>query len=243
MKSPRVLLVDDEAPLRLTLAANLELEGFVVTEAASAEDALMLVRNHGFDLVVSDIRMPGMNGVELFRELRRLRPKLPVVLMTAFALEELVEEALQTGAYTVLSKPFDVGNAIEVFWQAVRSPVVLVVDGQPQFAAHAATQLKKLGLRAEAVAGASQAFSFLSAGNVDLCVVDVLLGEQTGPELVAQLRALHPGLSIIAMSSDDAPGLVRQMASLGTQSFLKKPLSIPELVRSIAVARRTAPPT
>jgi DNA-binding NtrC family response regulator len=241
MTERRVLLVDDEDSLRLTLAANLELEGFVVTEASSGAPALELAKRQSFDLVLTDIRMPGMNGVELYHQLRELHPRLPVVLMTGFALEELVTEALESGAYTVLSKPFNVEHAISVLKQAVRAPAVLVVDDQDRVAAMAAEGLEGFGLRARSARGMSEALSELKAGDVDLCVIDMLLGEgATGPELLERLREQRPGLSVIAMSGQNTPSLVRQMATMGMHSFLKKPFAIRELVRSIAVARRTA---
>src|SRR4051812_27308376 len=108
MKSQiRILLVDDEPSLRMTLGANLEFEDFLVTEAESGERALELFEQSPFDLVLTDIRMPGISGVELFRWIKRLRAETPVVLMTAFAQESLVSAAVAEGAFTVLSKPFE----------------------------------------------------------------------------------------------------------------------------------------
>src|SRR5271166_5091781 len=98
----RILLVDDEQSLLMTLAANLELDGLDVTTAESGQRALELFESEPFDLVLSDIRMPGMNGVDLFRRIRAQRPECPVVLMTAFALEGLVQEAIAEGVFTVL---------------------------------------------------------------------------------------------------------------------------------------------
>src|SRR5512140_1747134 len=104
----RVLIVDDESSLLMTLAANLELEGFDVVEASTPQRALELVRSQHFDLVLSDIRMPGMSGVDLFHAIRATHPQMPVILMTAFALEAMVRDAIEHGVYTVLAKPFEI---------------------------------------------------------------------------------------------------------------------------------------
>src|SRR5215471_5132373 len=98
----RILLVDDEQSLLLTLAANLELDGFDVTTAESGEHALKLFEREAFDLVLSDITMPGMSGIDLFRRVRSQRPECPVVLMTAFALEGMVRDAICEGVFTIL---------------------------------------------------------------------------------------------------------------------------------------------
>ena len=120
MSGTRILLVDDEDSLRITLAANLELEGYEVSEAASGEEALELAEQKPFDIVLSDIRMPGMNGVELFRALKVKMPSVPCVLMSAFSLEELVSSALAEGVFTLLPKPFDIQAALTILTKADR---------------------------------------------------------------------------------------------------------------------------
>src|SRR5262245_3608826 len=97
----RILIVDDEGSLLLTLLANLELEGFDVVGAHDAGAALQLLHEQSFDLVLTDIRMPGMSGLELYRAIRSLRPDMPVIMMTAFAAETLIEQAIQEGVFAV----------------------------------------------------------------------------------------------------------------------------------------------
>src|SRR5689334_8117095 len=102
----RLLIVDDEESLRTSLLVNLEDEGYEVTEAESGQEASELAAKQPFDLIVTDMRMPGRNGLETFREIRKLRSDALIMLMTGFANESLVSEALSEGAYTVLYKPF-----------------------------------------------------------------------------------------------------------------------------------------
>src|SRR4051812_14568141 len=111
-KCNRILVVDDEEGLRQSLAANLELEGYEVIEASNGYDAIELVERMPFDLVITDVRMPGINGVDAFREMRKLRPDIGVLVMTAFTLEKLVDEALGEGVYTVVTKPFAMDQLI-----------------------------------------------------------------------------------------------------------------------------------
>ena len=126
--SNRILVVDDDAGLRTSLAASLELEGYRVVEAGDGARAVELVREGPFDLILSDVRMPGMSGVDAFREIRKIRPDLPVLLMTAFALEEVLADVLAEGVYAVLRKPFAVEHVIGVIARVVAGPVVLVVE-------------------------------------------------------------------------------------------------------------------
>ncbi|OAE43326.1 sigma-54-dependent transcriptional regulator [Agrobacterium tumefaciens] len=106
MTTSRVLLIDDEEELRFSTAQGLELSGFAVTMLASAEHALELI-GYSFDgVVVSDIRMPGMDGMTLLQKVRELDPEIPVILMTGHGDVQLAVNAMRNGAYDFIEKPF-----------------------------------------------------------------------------------------------------------------------------------------
>src|SRR5262245_42654444 len=95
----RVLLVDDEPGLLVTTAANLELEGLEVVTALNAAEALAALARERFDVVISDIRMPGMSGIDLYHEVQRRHPGLPMLLNTGFFDERQVAAALGEGVF------------------------------------------------------------------------------------------------------------------------------------------------
>lgn len=235
--SGRVLLVDDEESLRITLAANLELEGFEVVEASSGEEALSAAQGQSFDIVLTDIRMPGMNGIELFRRLKAANPHLPVVLMTAFANEDLVDDGLRNGAFTLLSKPFDLDHAARVLSRASRNPVVLVIDDEQPVAESAAAALSAAGLRACAVLDGQKALQRIASGDVDVCVVDLVMPGMDGAELVDRLKKLDASVAVIAVSGHSVPEMLGRVAAAGAFRCMQKPLAPEELVHTIARAR------
>ena len=104
-----VLVVDDDAAMREMLASLLEDEGVRCTAAANVDEALKQVREHSFDAVLSDIRMPGRDGIEFTGELRELRPDTPVILMTAFGSIDSAVDAMRAGAFDYVTKPFKRG--------------------------------------------------------------------------------------------------------------------------------------
>ncbi len=106
-KKFRILVVDDELIVRDSLKEWLEDEGFTVSMAASGQEALDLIATESFQLMLADIKMPGMDGVELLKRCVEIVPDLPVVMMTAYATVETAIEALKTGALDYLIKPFD----------------------------------------------------------------------------------------------------------------------------------------
>src|SRR2546426_3362378 len=104
--STSILVVDDERAIQDTLAWCLRTDGHEVRTAGSGEEALAIMANQGFDLIISDIIMPGLSGVDLLRKARALQPRTPVVLITAFATVETAVEALREGASDYVFKPF-----------------------------------------------------------------------------------------------------------------------------------------
>ncbi|MBI3628356.1 MAG: response regulator [Candidatus Rokubacteria bacterium] len=103
----KVLVVDDEREFLDTLADYLEGQGYAVARAAGGDEALACVRRDPPDAVLLDIRMPGVNGLEVLRRLRRDRPAVPVVMLTGVDDEALARSALQIGALDYVRKPFD----------------------------------------------------------------------------------------------------------------------------------------
>lgn len=107
--SRSILIVDDDPALleALTSLISLRLDNIHLHTAALPEDALRLVAAHDYDVVLSDIKLPGMNGLELLRHIRSMRPTTPVVMMTGHGDATLRREALKAGAVAFLEKPFD----------------------------------------------------------------------------------------------------------------------------------------
>ncbi len=102
----RILVVDDQESVRTVLTQVLEDDGFAVTEAANAEQALKLIKSQPFALVITDIVMPGMTGIELLQKIKRLSPETQVIIMTSYATLETAITALRYGAYDYFFKPF-----------------------------------------------------------------------------------------------------------------------------------------
>ncbi|WP_437477042.1 response regulator [Sorangium sp. So ce1014] len=238
----RVLVVDDEEGMRTTLAANLELEGYEVVEARDGVHALELAGQQAFTLVLSDVRMPGLNGVETFRELKRIQPELTVVLMTAFALEKLIEEAIVEGVYTVIYKPFSMDHLARVIARAVDAPAVLVVDDIPKVADSIVSVLRAAGLSAHAVHDGRTAVQHVIERSVDVCVLDIVMPDQDGVATCAQMRGLKKRVTVIAMTGHSVPEMVSAIMSKGGYTCLRKPFDARELIHTIARARGDAAP-
>jgi DNA-binding response OmpR family regulator len=102
-----ILVVDDERNIRNNLGMVLEAEGYKVDKASNGDDALLRVKEGLYDIAFVDIQMPKMDGLELLRYLRGLKPKMPVVMLTAYGTVSRAVEAMKLGAVDFLEKPFD----------------------------------------------------------------------------------------------------------------------------------------
>ena len=129
-KKLKILVVDDEDSLRISLASILELEGFDVKMAASGLEAVDIAKKEKFDILFSDIRMPEMNGTEAFKIIKKLQPDIIGVMMTAYALNDLIVDALNCGAFTCLSKPFEIDTILATIKDITSRPFAVVIDNQ-----------------------------------------------------------------------------------------------------------------
>jgi two-component system KDP operon response regulator KdpE len=106
METGAILVVDDEMSIRRALHTTLQKLGFKIVEAARGEEALSLVRTNPFDAVLLDINMPGMNGIDTCKNIRRLFPRIPILMLTVRDSEDDKVEALDAGADDYITKPF-----------------------------------------------------------------------------------------------------------------------------------------
>jgi two-component system NtrC family response regulator/two-component system nitrogen regulation response regulator GlnG len=115
----QILIVDDDAQLRQSFGKILEGEGFEIRAAASGETGVEEVRREAPDLVVMDVRMPGMTGIAAMQQMRAIAPNLPVIIMTAYGGTETAIEATKLGAYDYILKPFDIPDILRLIGQAL----------------------------------------------------------------------------------------------------------------------------
>jgi DNA-binding NtrC family response regulator len=122
MSKPRlVLLVDDETLFLATMAKVLGRHDLAVHTAPSGEEALKLLQTVDPDAVVLDVKMPGMDGLATLKEIMRLRPLTPVILLTGHGTVEEGQEAVRLGAFDFQTKPVSVGRLLETVEEAIRS--------------------------------------------------------------------------------------------------------------------------
>lgn len=119
MNELKVLVVDDEEELVSTLGERLELRGFEADGALTGTDALRRVGEKDFDIVILDIKMPGMDGLEVMKKMRAIRPGLQIILLTGRGSEKESQTGIEEGAFAYLVKPIDIEKLIGKMKEAV----------------------------------------------------------------------------------------------------------------------------
>jgi nitrogen regulation protein NR(I) len=182
---PRILLIEDDRRSAQSLERVLKAKGYAVRLADRGDEGLERAKSDDFDVVVTDLRMPGMGGLELVRELHAAKPRLPIVLMTAFGTTETAIEATKHGAFEYLLKPFEMPELLEVIGRAVASARLMTEPVE-------VGEDKAMG---QAIIGRSRAMQnvFKEIGRVVGTPATVLIrGETgTGKELVARAVYQH----------------------------------------------------
>ncbi|MBI5182136.1 MAG: sigma-54-dependent Fis family transcriptional regulator, partial [Nitrospirae bacterium] len=112
MERPKILLVDDDKNILEVLKMRLESKGYSITTAENGSEAVEKIMKERFNLIISDLRMSVMNGMELMQEIMNIDPDLPIIILTAHGTIENAVEAMQKGAYSYITKPFDDENLL-----------------------------------------------------------------------------------------------------------------------------------
>lgn len=132
-KNIKVLIVDDEASARDTIADLLTEDGYTVTATESGKNALGLLEQTSFDLIISDLMMPNMNGIELTKNIKATGIDTPIVVITGFATIEHAVESMKAGAYDFITKPFNIDQIKLTVQKALETKRLQKLAGEREF--------------------------------------------------------------------------------------------------------------
>ena len=238
LKKLCVLIVDDDVRMTHTLADILTVKGYQPVEAWSAEQALEMVRAEVFDCILSDIRMPGISGVELHRELRRIMPGAPVVLMTAYAAEDLIRQGLADGVIGAFDKPIDIGLLLDLLSSLSRMRALAVVDDDPAFCRTLCDILEHRGYQVSKIIDPHTDVEQM-VGDAQFMLLDMKLNHINGLGVLQKIRARYPALPVVLITGyrQEMASAVQKALELGAYACLYKPLAIPELLQKLGDIR------
>ena len=245
-KDVRLLMVDDEGEFLQAMEPGLCRRGFDVTTAQDGVWALKLLAERTFDVVLLDVKMPVLDGVDTFREINRLAPNLPVVLLTGHGNITQAFETSREGVFEYLTKPCAMEDLVRVLREAVsRSPDrgerpvtreevrLLLVDDDIEFARALIPSLEHRGVQVSAAHGAEEAMERAADETFHVAVLDVVMEGLSGLTLMKRLREADPLLEVIILTGNPSIADVRTALREGAFEYLTKPHSMEELLQAI----------
>lgn len=231
LKSVHVLIVDDEPNMRTTLADILQDEGYQVGTAATGEQAVEMCSKEHFNIVLMDVRMPGMGGVEAFRQIRRHHDNVRVIMMSAYSVDELRESALDEGAIAFLSKPLDIEKVVKLIGE-VKDTAILVVENEDNVASALHDTLKEVGYRVTVVKNPLDALELAEQIRFDLIFIDAELPSMNGLEFYLAVKKITPSAIaiMIAGREEEFEALAKEAVQRTAYTIVKKPLNIDRIL-------------
>jgi DNA-binding NtrC family response regulator len=183
---PSILIIEDEAKLRRLLELQLADEGFHAQSAADAEFGLQLLSKNSFDLIVTDFKLPGMNGLEFLQAAKRVNAELPVIVMTAYGSVESAVEAMKNGASDYVLKPFSLAELVLIIRKELAAHQIRVENRSLREALGQRYQYENIVARGEKMQAVLALVERVAPTNAT-----VLLGGESGvgKDLIA--RAIH----------------------------------------------------
>ncbi|MCU0724349.1 MAG: response regulator [Planctomycetes bacterium] len=245
--SIRVLLVDDETEFLESMAKALSRRGFVVLTAASGTEGQAMAEAEPLDVAVLDVKMPDIDGYELFRRVRKAKPSLPILILTGHGTIDKAFELSKGGVFDYLAKPVEVEKLAEALLRAAaetgrvptpgRSGVhVLLVDDEEDFCRSMAKVLGRRGLVVHTAWSGEEALEVLKKQKVEVAVVDVRMPGMGGHALLAKLRETDPLVEVILLTGHATVDSAMQGMKQGAFDYLLKPQDPVELAAKIHAA-------
>jgi two-component system response regulator HydG len=227
----KILVVDDDLRIVKTTCDILRIKGHEVRAAHSGEEGVEMVCNDCPDCVLMDIKMPGISGVEAMQQMQKIDPLLPVVLVTAYATDGLMEEAKSSGAYAVLSKPLNFPMILSFLSLLRKEESILVVDDDPNFCKTLKDILALRGFRVETESEPLKVMDHLEDEYKLAVVLDLKLGAVDGTDVLKEVKDKYPTKPVVLITGyrEEMGDSIEKGRTIGAYTCLYKPLEMDDL--------------
>jgi len=249
----KLLMVDDEEEFLVSSSRALSRRGFDVEMALNGVTALELIDKQKFDIVVLDVKMPDIDGLEVYRQIHAKLPDMPVILLTGHS---SVDDAFQTskdGIADYLTKPIDIDKLAEAINQAVANvktskkakngvsglPAtdeiikIMLVDDEKDFLESMKKVLQRRKMEVVTAESGPEALALLKENLVDVAVVDIKMQGMDGLEVLKRIKRNFPSVEVILLTGHPTVETAMEGIKLGANEYLKKPPDVDELSATI----------
>jgi len=231
----KILIVDDNLSLCKTMSLVLTRKGYDVSIANDGFEAIDSVKKESFDIIFMDIKMPVLNGVETYKKINKINDKIKIIMMTAYAVEDLIQDALKEGAYRIIYKPLDFENIFSLIEESKANKqggLILIVDDDPGICTTLKNILVKKGYEVGISNTGEDAITKAQENSFDLIFIDMKLPSLNGLETYLALKKIKPELIAIMITAfhQEMDDLVQEAMNNSAYTCLNKPLNIEDML-------------
>ena len=254
----KLLMVDDEKEFLVTSAHTLSRRGIKVQIAFDGAMALKMIRNIKFDVVLLDIKMPGMDGIEAFRWMQIEQPGLPVILLTGHGSIPQAFETSKEGVYDYLTKPCDIDTMVKVIRDAVSQAKervditdkmdtssksgeqirVLIVDDEVELLESLKNVLQRREMEVTTAQSGEKALNLMKESIIEVVVLDIKMPGMDGMEVLQRMRKEFPNVEVILLTGHPTVDTALTGTKQGAFDYVVKPPDVDELTDTIHRAYR-----
>lgn len=230
-----ILIADDDTGMTETLSDILTDLGHHVEIVNDGYKAIETVKAHPFDVILMDIKMPGLNGVETFKKIKNIQPKVAVMMMTAYSVEDLIAEALQEGAFGVMYKPIDIQKIVEFIERVEKGVLILVVDEDLPTCEDLVEALERKSYHVIRASDGQQALKIAQNREFDIVFIGAELPVINGLEVYLALRKINPAIKVIMTTSrpQETKKLIEQAIKQNAYAYIQKPFDSEKVTKIV----------
>lgn len=219
-----ILIVDDEPGIRITLAGILEDEGYNVVVAEDGNKGITAAEESNFNIAFIDMRMPGINGIKTFKEIKKISPDTIIFFMTAFLDEDTLNEAARLETQAILYKPLDVDLILKILKEDLSKTTILIVDDELSIRDTLQGVLEERGYKVSVAENGYTAIQMAKGTHFDIMFIDVGMPGIDGFQTLEEIKKIDPKTKIVIMTGQDIEHLVAKATSLGASRCIPKPV-------------------
>lgn len=247
-----ILLVDDEQLFREPIAELLRMDGYFVEEASKAQDAITMFKKKNYDLLITDMAMPGINGVQLIKAIHEISPAIEAIVMSAYGTEATKDKMKRLGVYGYLDKPVRNEQLLSMTRKALKSnrlarlgfgkkepdvqftrERILIADDDDAILNLLTEILSEKGYRVTSVNNGNDAYESILANEYDCIILDINMPEMGGVQTVNAIREQDPFTYILLISGEAESEEIQEALAGGADKFLGKPFTRDKMLNTV----------
>ncbi|MCB4792811.1 MAG: response regulator [Elusimicrobia bacterium] len=247
----KVLIIDDEQGIRDLLKFLLQPKGFIVSDACGGIEGIEIFKKEVFDIVILDIHMPNMNGMEVLKVIKQIKPEQIVIITSSSSDSDfkLESESTKLGVYTCLYKPFNTEEIIKIMQEAlskrkknmlIKNDVkVLIIDDEQGIRDMISYALQKEGYTVKTAQNGKEGIQKVDEQEIDIVITDIKMPGIDGIEVLEKIKEIKPEIEVIVATGYGTMETAIESLRKGAYDYINKPFNINELSLLIAKAYET----